>query len=110
VPPGWTAPSEGYFLDRDALSDLSAAAKTYRLERDAWEASYLDLSVRYDDYVAASKLLLTQLREQIDTERDARRREARKARSPGVGIFAGGAWTPHGIEAAVGVGLVWKVW
>lgn len=109
VPPGWTAKEEGYFLNAEALSSLTAAAKTYRLERDAWESAYRELSGKSEAYAADMKRSIAELRGQLDAERAAWKGELRRARSPGFGIFAGAGYTGSGVEAVVGVGVVWKV-
>jgi hypothetical protein len=121
VPPGWTTNIEGYFLDEPALQCLVADGESWEATYFKWKKAYDEMADRHTAYVSTSKERLITLQRQIDDERAAWRQQieqervawqikARKARAPGVGIFAGGAWTPGGIEAAVGVGLVWKVW
>jgi hypothetical protein len=109
VPPGWTTEEEGYFLNAGALSSLTAAAKTYRLERDAWETAYRELSDKSGKYAADMKKSLAELRGQIDDERAAWKASLRRARSPGVGAFAGVGYTGSGYEAVVGIGVVWRL-
>ena len=110
VPPGWTAKEEGYFLNANALSSLTAASKTYRLERDEWEKAYYDLS---DKITEQNKILQNQLedvKEQLNNERDAWKKTVRRAKSPGIGVFAGYGVTGTGSgEAVVGVGVVWRI-
>jgi hypothetical protein len=110
VPPGWTAEIEGYFLNATALSELSAAAKTYRLERDAWERAYYELSGKSGELEDRLQSQLAALKREIDQERSAWRSRVRKARSPGIGVFAGAGYSGSGeINAVIGVGLVWKI-
>jgi hypothetical protein len=110
VPPGWTATDEGYFLNAEALSSLTAAAKTYRLERDAWESAYYELSQNSKSYAAETRHSVSNLQKQIDDEREAWKSSLRRARAPGAGIFAGVGYTSGGTaEAVVGIGLVWKI-
>ena len=110
VPPGWTATEEGYFLNAEALASLTAAAKTYRLEREAWETAYYELSDKADEYRRVTEEQTAILKNQIDEERAAWRAETRKARGPGFGVFAGVGYTGGGgVEAVVGVGVVWKI-
>jgi hypothetical protein len=110
VPPGWTAEAEGYFLNAEALSSLTAAAKTYRLEREAWETAYYELYGKANEFRRSTEELAADLRRQIDEERAARRAEIRRARNPGFGVFAGVGYAGGGgAEAVVGVGLVWKI-
>jgi hypothetical protein len=110
IPPGWTAAEEGYFLNAEALSALSSAAKTYRLERDEWEKSYNELSEDALESQRALRAQLTELRRELDGERDSWRKEAARAKSPGLGVFAGAGYGGDGVEPVIGVGLVWKLW
>jgi hypothetical protein len=109
VPPGWTTDEEGYFLNAEALSNLTAAAKTYRLERDTWEAAYLELGEKSTKYAEDMRRSLAELRVQLEDERAAWKAELRKAKGPGLGVFAGMGYTGSGFEAVAGVGLVWRV-
>ncbi|MDR1510668.1 MAG: hypothetical protein LBS53_13645 [Synergistaceae bacterium] len=96
-------------MNAEALSSLTAAAKTYRLERDAWESAYRELSEQSEGYAADMKKSLDTLRGQLDEEREGWRAAVRRAKSPGFGVFAGVGYTGGGIEAVVGVGVVWKI-
>jgi hypothetical protein len=96
-------------LNAEALSSLTAAAKTYRLERDAWEGAYRELSEKSAKYAEDMRSSLAELRGQLDDERAAWKREVRKAKGPGVGVFAGVGYAGGGVEAVVGVGVVWRV-
>jgi hypothetical protein len=109
VPPGWTANEEGYYLNAEALASLTAASKTYRLERDAWEKAYYELSSESLQFSESLEAQMRELRRQIDDERSAWKSSIRRARSPGFGVFAGAGYTGDGIEAVVGVGLVWRL-
>jgi hypothetical protein len=96
-------------LNAEALSSLTAAAKTYRLERDAWEDAYQELSEKSERYAEDMKKSITDLRRQLDDERKAWKSTLRRARSPGFGVFAGAGYAGSGFEAVIGVGLVWRV-
>jgi hypothetical protein len=109
VPPGWIAETEGYFLNTEALSNLTAASKTYRLERDAWEQAYYELFDKAERYRGTVESQLDELRKNLNNERASWRSALRKARSPGLGVFAGAGYTGNGVEAVIGVGLVWKI-
>jgi CHASE1-domain containing sensor protein len=109
VPPGWTGDGKGYFLNAAALSALAGAAKTYRLERDEWEAAYRDMSEKAIEIQKALQSQLDGLRNELDAEREAWRSSIRKARQPGFGAFAGAGYSGHGVEAVIGVGFVWKI-
>jgi hypothetical protein len=109
VPPGWTADTEGYYLNAEALSSLTAASKTYRLERDAWEKAYYELSRESLQFSESLETQMKELRRQLDSERGAWKSAIRRARSPGFGVFAGVGYTSSGIEPVIGVGVVWKL-
>ena len=105
VPPGWTASEEGYFLNVEALTELTAAAKTYRLERDAWERAYYELFERTEGYGRSLESQVVALKEEMAAESAAWRRKVSATRGPGLGVFAG-----YGTSGAtVGVGLVWRL-
>jgi hypothetical protein len=106
VPPGWTSETEGYYLNTEALSSLTAAAKTYRLESDTWEGAYYELSDKSKAFADEMAVRIDALKSQIEEERSAWRSAVRKARAPGFGLFGGIA---HTGEAVIGVGLVWRL-
>jgi hypothetical protein len=109
VPPGWTTEEEGYFLNAEALSSLTAAAKTYRLERDAWESAYYDLAGKSEEYASDMKRSIAELRDRLDDERAAWKAELRKAKGAGIGLFAGAGYTGSEVKAVIGVGFVLKI-
>lgn len=106
VPPGWSASEEGYFLNAVALAELTAAAKTYRLERDAWERAYYELVETSDAFRGSVEEQVAALREQLDAERSAWRASLNRSKRPGIGVFAG---VGHRGEAVAGVGVVWRI-
>ena len=95
-------------MNAEALSSLTAAVKTYRLERDAWEEAYRELSEKSEGYAADMKNSMATLRGQIEDERKAWKSAVRRAKGAGFGVFAGAGHTGSGFEAVVGVGLVWR--
>jgi hypothetical protein len=109
TPPGWTTPTEGYFLDVKTMSDMTAAIKTYRLERDAWQDAYQELSEKSEKFGIDMRKSLSDLRGQLEEERAAWKAELSRARSPGFGVFAGAGYTGSAVEVVVGVGAVWKL-
>ena len=109
VPAGWTSPIEGYFLNELALRGLTGAARTYRLERDAWEQAYGELFDMSAAFQAETQERILGLNEQLDAERSAWGKEVRRARSFGFGVFAGAGIVPGGFEPVVGAGIVWRI-
>jgi hypothetical protein len=85
------------------MRTIYAGLKTYRLERDAWEQAYYELSDKAERYRGTVESQLDELRRDLNDERVSWRSALRKARSPGLGVFAGAGYTGNG------VGLVWKI-
>jgi hypothetical protein len=98
--------TEGYYLNTEALSNLTAAAKTYRLEREEWERAYYELSDKSEAFADDMTTRFDGLKKQIEEERVAWRSAVRKARAPGFGLFGG---VSHTGEPVLGVGLVWRL-
>ena len=109
MPPGYTTDEEGYFLNAEALSNLAAASKTYRLERDEWEKAYKELNSKAISDQQKLQLQLNELKTDLENERAKWRAEVSRARSPGVGVFLGYGYNGHSFEPSIGVGLVFKV-
>jgi hypothetical protein len=86
VPPGWTSESEGYYLNTEALSSLAAASKTYRLERDAWEKAYYELSDKAERFRGTVEAQISELRLQLEEERGAWRVAVCDPQSPFSGL------------------------
>ena len=87
-----------------------AAMRTYRQERDEWKSGYEDLKGRTDGLMDAWEGRIKALEASISEERAGWKREVRKARAPGFGIFAGYGFDSSGDgNFVIGAGLVWKV-
>lgn len=53
---------------------------------------------------------IAEIKESHEAERREWQRALRRAKSPGLGVFAGAGYTTGGsVQGVVGVGLVWKV-
>jgi hypothetical protein len=109
VPPGWVTDETSYVMNEEAARETYAAIRTYREERDAWVNAYYDLKGNSESFAESQRKLLTDLREQLNDERNEWRTVLRRARSPGLGVFAGAGYTGSGVEAVIGVGIVWKI-
>lgn len=86
-----------------------------------WEASYQDLSNKYDNYIETTKASFQNIEVKLKEERsqwqnviDQLNVELKKANmriySPGIGYFAGVGYDPFASEIhfSVGVGIVGK--
>ena len=99
-----------YVINEEGLRTVYSAIRTYREERDAWEAAYNDLSVKYTAFAEDVRQEINDIKQSISDERVEWAKAIRKAKMPGLGVFLGGGYTSNGsVEAVVGVGIVWKL-
>jgi hypothetical protein len=113
VPPGWTAPTSGYFFDEFSLAEFTTAALTYEAESLAWQRAYWELNEKYKQTLATFDTRLKVIGEKHDAAVTAYERELTKARRrerlPGIGLFLGPVYNGSDIGLGVGIGLVWKM-
>jgi hypothetical protein len=110
VPAGWQSSEPGYWGDEATGRDTLEALRTYREERDAWKQAFE--SVRDENQIFQEKMeqRFSGLEESLEKERAAWKREIRKAKGPGFGIFAGYGFDSHGDgNFVIGAGIVWKI-
>lgn len=111
VPQGYSSPSEGYWLDAPTGRNLLHMIRTYREQSEYWEKAHGALSEEFRAYIGKTDERLTTIETNIEAERRAWKNEIRKAKLPGVGVFAGAGYGSAGqVQAVVGVGLVWRLW
>jgi hypothetical protein len=96
-------------MNEEALRTTYASIRTYKEERNAWEAAYYDLKEKSEAFASSQRGILTRLEAQLEVERAEWRRAVRRARSPGFGVFGGIGYTPGGYEPVIGVGVVWRL-
>ncbi len=98
-------------MDVPTGRNLLHMIRTYREKAEYWERKHGALSDEFKVYVDATNERLTGIESSIDAERKALKNEIRKARLPGLGVFAGAGYGSAGqVQAVVGVGLVWRLW
>ena len=111
VPQGYVSPAEGYWLDVPTGRNLLHMIRTYRERAEYWEAAHGALSAEFKAYIDKTNERLTTIETSIEAERKAWKNEIRKARLPGLGVFAGAGYSASGnVDAVVGIGLVWRLW
>ena len=111
VQKGYSSPAEGYWLDVPTGRNLLHMIRTYREQSEYWEAAHGALSDEFKAYIDKTNERLTTIETSIEAERKAWKNEIRKAKLPGVGVFAGAGYGSAGqVQAVVGVGLVWRLW
>jgi len=85
--------------------------RTYREKSEYWEKAHGALSEEFRAYIDKTNERLTGIDSSIEAERRAWKDEIRKAKLPGLGVFAGAGYGSAGqVQAVVGVGLVWRLW
>ena len=89
VPQGYVSLSEGYWLDVPTGRNLLHMIRTYRERAEYWEAAHGALSAEFKAYIDKTNERLTGIESSIEAERKAWKNEIRKAKLPGVGVFAG---------------------
>lgn len=111
VPKGYSSPSEGYWLDVPTGRNLLHMIRTYREQSEYWEREHGALSDEFKVYIDKINERLTGIETNIEAERRAWKNEIRKAKLPGLGVFAGAGYGSSGdLQAVIGVGLVWRLW
>lgn len=111
VPKGYSSPSEGYWLDVPTGRNLLHMIRTYRERAEYWEREHGALSEEFSAYIEKTDARLTGIESSIEAERNAWKNEIRKAKLPGLGVFAGAGYGSEGnVQAVIGVGLVWRLW
>ena len=111
VPKGYSSPSEGYWLDVPTGRNLLHMIRTYREKAEYWEREHGALSHEFKVYIDKTNERLTGIESSIEAERKAWKNEIRKAKLPGVGVFAGAGYGSSGdLQAVIGIGLVWRLW
>jgi outer membrane receptor for monomeric catechols len=112
VPPGWVAPTSGYFFEEAALVEFATAAFTYEAENETWQSAYWELDGKYKKSLSDFERRLDVISEKHNEERAQWKLDLAKAKRrghlPGIGFFAGAGYTGSGIEPVIGFGLVWK--
>ena len=111
VPQGYVSPAEGYWLDVPTGRNLLHMVRTYREQSEYWETAHGALSEEFRAYIDKTNERLTGIESSIEAERRDWKNETRKAKLPGLGVFAGAGYGSAGqVQAVVGVGLVWRLW
>ena len=105
------SPADGYWLDVPTGRNLLHMIRTYREQSEYWEKAHGALSEEFRAYIDKTNERLTTIETSIEAERKAWKNEIRKARLPGLGVFAGAGYSASGnVDAVVGIGLVWRLW
>ena len=111
MPQGFSAPATGYWADESTGRNMLYMIQTYRERSEYWEKAHGSISAEFRIYIDQTNERLSNIEAAIEAERTAWKKEIRKAKAPGFGVFAGAAYGSSGDpQAVIGVGLVWKIW
>ncbi len=111
VQKGYSSPADGYWLDVPTGRNLLHMVRTYREQSEYWEREHGALSEEFRAYIDKTNERLTGIESSIEAERKSWKNEIRKAKLPGLGVFAGAGYSASGnVDAVVGIGLVWRLW
>ena len=111
IPKGWTSPTDGYWMTEQAGRDVLTGWKIDREQK----IIYMGALEESEQKIAQLKEIVSEefanIKRAHDEDRASWQKELRRARSPGIGFFAGiGYTTNNKIEGVAGVGIVWKIW
>ena len=111
VPKGWNSPTEGYWMTEQAGRDVLTGWKIDREQKTI----YMNALEESEQKIAQLKEIVSEefanIKRAHDEDRAQWQKELRRARSPGIGFFAGiGYTTNNKIEGVAGVGIGWKIW
>ena len=111
MPKGWTTPRPGYWGENEDGRDTLSAIETYRGEAAAWEAAFNKAVSENEAFRAEMVARFEGLEKAIEKERAGWKREIRRAKGPGFGLFAGYGLNDRGDgDFVFGAGVVWKIW
>lgn len=102
----------GYWCDDATGRKILEALRTYRLQNEALKSDYDSLVAAYTSYITETKQNISTLERLFEIERQEWKAEVTKAKSPGIGIFAGPGYAVNNkeIDFVIGIGFVWKIW
>ena len=111
VPAGYVTSDIGYWASEPTGRTLLVALRTYKSEAKHWASAYEELKVEHDIFAKNTEILTEEVAKRIVDERKEWKKEVRKAKRAGLGIFAGPAYCGNGtVQLAVGAGIVWRLW
>ncbi len=98
-------------MDEPTGRNMLHMIQTYRERSEYWEKAHDSISAEFRTYIDQTNERLNNIESAIEAERTAWKKEIRKAKAPGLGVFAGAGYGSSGDpQAVIGVGLVWKIW
>ena len=102
----------GYWTNEYSGRLILQGLKTYRLDRDHWQKMYYEKVEASDIYADKVMERLNKIEEDFNAREKAWKKELRKSRLPGFGVFAGAGYGTGGnsLQAVFGAGIVWKLW
>lgn len=112
VPAGWIAPEISYVLNEEAERQTIIAIETYEEKLILWQNAYDELYQKAENYRLDMESRWTRVMRDIEDMKTMHKKELKaakaRARSPGVGVFAGFGYSDGEFNPTVGVGVVWR--
>lgn len=110
VPAGYITPTGGYFISEQAGRDILEGWTSDRLAKETYKAALDNSYLEWQEFKTSMEQQIQAIRNDIADERAAFKAELRKAKRPGIGVFAGPVYTTDGdFRVAIGIGFVYKV-
>ena len=111
IPKGWTSPTDGYWMTEQAGRDVLTGWKIDREQKIIYMGALEESEQKIAQLKETVSEEFANIKRAHDEDRASWQKELRRARSPGIGFFAGiGYTTNNKIEGVAGVGIVWKIW
>ena len=110
VPAGWVAPEISYVLNEEAERQTIIALETYEEKLILWQNAYDELYQKAESYRLDMESRWIRVMRDIEDMKTMHKKELKaarsRARSPGVGVFAGFGYSDGEFNPTVGVGIV----
>lgn len=85
--------------------------RVYREERDLWKRAFESAQNENREFQQKMEERFSALEQNISAERTAWKKEIRKSKAPGFGLFTGFGVDHRGEgNWVIGAGIVWKIW
>lgn len=102
----------GYWCSDSTGRKILETLRSRRLKLEQLQSDYDELSLTYYNSLKDTQERIANLEKAFNLEREAYKKEIRRSKAPGLGVFVGPAYSfsNHSVEVVAGFGLVWKLW
>lgn len=107
-----TPVDNGYWCNDSTGRKILETLRSRRLKLEQLQSDYDELSLTYYNSLKDTQERIANLEKAFNLEREAYKKEIRRSKAPGLGVFVGPAYSfsNHSVEVVAGFGLVWKLW